>query len=165
MRIWIDWISKKICPAFYRLLQHTPSSAYSLDEARQNLANTIKEWIKEADPEGPYWFGKDLTMIDLILAPWNERWFIIDHYKHGGVGIPYVGNYGSQSIEQAFDGNVEEEKIWQRWMKWSKAISERESVRNTLSERDMMLKNYKRYADNETGSEVGQATREGKALP
>ena len=168
MHIWIDWVSKKICPAFYRLLQHDSSASYSLEEARENLANVLVEWVKEADTDGPFWNGKEVSMVDICLAPWNERWNVIDHYKTGGVGIPYVSNYGSRGLEQALSEQTvkeEDKQVWERWVRWSEAMSECDFLKRTLSEHDMLLANYKRYAENQTGSEVGQATRDGKALP
>ena len=161
MKIWIDWIGGKVCPAFYRLLQHTSESSYTLEEAREQLLQAIVTWTQEADPEGPFWNGKEVSMIDLTLAPWNERLFLIEHYKSGGTGFPFYGNHGSKQPS----GGHDNDKVIQRWLKWSKAMSERQSVQDTLSEREMYLKSYQRYAENTTGSEVGQATRAGKALP
>ena len=165
MKIWIDHVGGKICKAFYQLLQHTPESSYGINDARAELKKAVLEWIKEADPAGPFWNGPEISMADLTLAPWNERLFLIEHYKQGGVGFPFYGNYGKRDPEEEHTGSGEDAEAWERWMKWSKAISERESVKNTLSERDMYLASYKRYAENTTGSEVGQATRDGKALP
>ncbi len=151
-RIWIDHISSKILPAFYKFMQHTEQKAYTLDEARQELLDGIKTFIKEADPEGPFFLGKQFSMVDIMLAPWLCRLFLFDVYK-GGVGIPDEGKGG------------EDENIWARWRKWAKAVQERDSVQDTLSEREQYVEAYRRYAEDTTQSQVAQATRQGKRLP
>lgn len=151
-RLWIDHISTRIIPAFYKFLQHTEQKPYSLDEARGELLKHIKTFIKEADPEGPFFLGERFSMVDVMLAPWLCRLFLFDVYK-GGVGIPEEGQGG------------EDEQVWQRWRKWAKATQERESVQDTLSERQQYIDAYKRYAEDTTQSQVGQATRSGNRLP
>ena len=152
-RIWIDHISSKIVPAFYRFIQHTEKKNYTLSEARDELLKHIKTFIKEADAEGPFFLGQQFSMVDLMLAPWMERLFLIDHYKEGGVGIPEEGKGG------------EDEEAWQRWRKWASAVDARDSVQDTLSDRSQYVDAYKRYAEDTTQSQVGQATRGGRGLP
>ncbi|KIX03949.1 uncharacterized protein Z518_07502 [Rhinocladiella mackenziei CBS 650.93] len=151
-RIWIDHISRRIVPAFYRFLQHSSAKAYSLDEAREELLTHIKTFIREADPEGPFFLGERFSLVDIMLAPWLCRLFLFDVYK-GGVGVPQEGKGG------------EDEHLWQRWRKWAKATQERESVLDTLSDREQYVDAYKRYAEDTTQSQVAQATRAGRGLP
>ncbi|ATY66576.1 Glutathione S-transferase [Cordyceps militaris] len=148
-RLWIDHISNKIIPAFYKLLQHTDEKPITLDEARKEFHKHILALTDQMDSEGPFFAGKELTMVDVCLAPWAKRFWLIDHYKSGGVGIPSQG----------------QSKEWGRWREWFKAISERKSVKDTWSADERYLVAYKRYADDTTNSEVGQATRQGKKLP
>ncbi|OAX79329.1 hypothetical protein ACJ72_06350 [Emergomyces africanus] len=75
------------------------------------------------DPEGPYFLGKEIGMPDIALAPWVGRFFMVEKFKQGGTGIPAEGAGG------------EDEKVWNRWRKWVKAITARESFKNTFSER------------------------------
>jgi glutathione S-transferase len=153
-RIWIDHISTRIIPAFYRFLQHQEGTTYSLDEARSEFLRHIKTFIQACDPTGPYFLGESFTMVDIMLAPWLCRMFLFDVYK-GGLGIPERG--------QAKD--PEEEKVWERWQVWANAVGRRESVLDTLSDREQYIDAYKRYADDETQSQVGMATRSGRGLP
>ena len=148
-RLWIDHVATRIVPAFYRLLQHTPEKPYSVSEARAELVKHIETFVREMDSEGGPWFlGDKFSLVDVALAPWAKRLFIIDHYKDGGSGVP------------GGDGEV-----WERWGKWFDAVQERQSVKDTWSDDEAYIKVYKRYADDTTQSLVGQATRQGQRLP
>ena len=155
MKLWMDHASSRIVPAFYRFLQHTPEKEYSLDSAREEFTKHVLTWIKEADPTGPFANGKQISMADVVVIPWAMRIFLIDHYK-GGSGVPTK----AESIPEG-----EDKEAWERWVKWFEAISGRESVQRTLSERQKYIDVYQRYAEDTTGSQVGQATRGGRGLP
>lgn len=129
MKVWIDFVGSRIIPAYHRFLQHSKERPYSLDEARAELLNALKTWIKEADKEGPYFAGKELSMADITLAPWAVRMWVFDHFK-GGLGIPEKGKGG------------DDEDIWERWRKWTKAIESRPSVVNTMSEKEHYMPIY-----------------------
>lgn len=104
--------------------------------------------------KGPFFLGSTFSLVDITLIPWALRLFLIDHYKTpGGVGIPMPGEGG------------EAEHLWERWGTWFGAVKQRSSVMDTISDRDKYIEVYKRYAEDDTGSEVGQATRSGKGLP
>ncbi|KAK3949899.1 glutathione S-transferase [Pseudoneurospora amorphoporcata] len=157
-RLWIDHISSRIVPAFYRFIQHTPDKPYTIEEIRTEFHNYLKAFAKEmlfspSSSPGPFFLGKRFSLVDIMLAPWAKRLFLIDHYKPGGVGIPSAGHRG------------EDEKVWKRWEEWYKAVVERESVKNTWSDNEQYVGAYKRYAEDTTQSEVGKATRSGRSLP
>jgi glutathione S-transferase len=97
--------------------------------------------------------GDKFSLVDVALVPWAARMWIIDHYKQGGVGIPGKGERG------------EEEEAWARWDKWFEAATKRKSVLETSSADEDYIGVYKRYAEDTTQSEVGQATRSGGKLP
>lgn len=150
-RLWIDHISTKIIPGFYKLLQHTQDKAYSIDEARAEFLGNIKTLVQEMDGSGPWFLGERFSLVDVMLAPWAKRLFLIDHYKPGGVGID--------------PAKAKDEEIWARWQKWFDAITARRSVKETWSDDEQYIEAYKRYAEDTTGSMVGQATRKGERLP
>jgi len=153
LRVSIDYVTSRIIPAFHRFLQHTPDKPYSIDEARKEFLNTLVTWIKDADPEGPFFAGKELSMPDVIMGPWAVRLWIFDHFKEGGLGIPKAGEGGS------------DEKAWERWRRWAAAIEGRDSVKNTLSEREYYLPIYERYHTDKAQSELAKATRAGRGVP
>ncbi|KAI0115601.1 glutathione S-transferase [Nemania sp. FL0031] len=151
-RLWIDHIGGKIVPGFYRVLQHTPEKDYSIEEARAAFLGHIRTFVQEMTEGGPWFLGDRFSLVDVMLAPWAKRLFLIDHYKAGGVGIPGVGEAG-------------DDEVWTRWRAWFDAITTRKSVRDTWSDDEMYVRAYKRYADDTTQSEVAQATRKGQRLP
>ncbi|KAK8135616.1 glutathione S-transferase domain-containing protein [Apiospora sp. TS-2023a] len=156
-RLWIDHISGKIVPGFYKFIQHTPEKDFTIEEARSNFLGHIKTLVKEmmenSEDDGPWFLGERFSMVDVMLAPWAKRMFLLDHYKPGGVAIPAEGQGG------------EDEELWGRWRKWFNAIADRQSVKDTWSDDGYYIHAYKRYAEDTTNSEVAQATRKGVALP
>jgi len=153
-RIWIDFISSRIVPAFYRFCQHQPHSSYSIQDARSEFLDHLKTFIKEADPDGPFFLGPTFSMVDIALAPWLIRLWVFDHFKTGGLGMPEAGEEGGQ-----------EHETWPRWRKWAAAVKERRSVQETTSARERYIPAYQRYAEDTTQSQVAQATRSGRKLP
>ncbi|KAI0182338.1 glutathione S-transferase [Xylaria flabelliformis] len=152
-RLWIDHIGNKIVPGFYRILQHNPGKDYTIEEARSNFLNQIKTFVKEMNDSGPWFLGEKFSLVDVMLAPWAKRLFLIDHYKPGGTGIPAEGTAG------------DEEEVWKRWRVWFDAITKRKSVLDTWSADEMYIEAYKRYAEDTSQSQAAQATRKGERLP
>ncbi|ETN39631.1 uncharacterized protein HMPREF1541_05857 [Cyphellophora europaea CBS 101466] len=150
-KIWIDFASTKIVPAFYRFLQHTPSKPYSLDSARSEFLAHLKTFVREMHSRGPFFDGPNISMVDIAVIPWAERVFLLDHYK-GGSGVGQEEEKGDR-------------EVWERFWAWAEAVSQNESVKATMSEREKYIQAYKRYAEDTTGSEVGKATRTGRGLP
>jgi glutathione S-transferase len=154
-RLWIDHVSSRIVPAFYRFIQHTPDKPYTLNEARSAFLGHLKTFAAEMEANGGPWFlGDRFSLVDVMLAPWARRLFLIDHYKSGGVGIPD----GDDAVE-------EDAAVWARWRRWYDAVASRQSVVDTWSDDEQYIGAYKRYAEDTTQSEVGQATRQGRSLP
>lgn len=150
-RLWIDHISTRIIPGFYKFIQHTLDKAYSIEDARKDFLGNIKTLVKEMSPDGPWFLGQQFSLVDIMLAPWAKRLFLIDHYKPGGVGIK--------------EAKAEDPETWSRWQKWFGAVDERPSVLDTWSADEQYIEAYRRYAEDTTGSMVGQATRQGNRLP
>jgi glutathione S-transferase len=73
--------------------------------------------------------------------------------RKGVVGIPNKRERGG------------DKQVWERWEEWAEAVVERESVKATWSDDERNIEADKRYADNTTEFEVGQATRQGRSLP
>lgn len=154
-RIWIDHIATRIIPSFYRFIQHQPDKTYSIEEARAEFWSHIKTFVEACDSRGPFFAGQQFGMVDIMLAPWAARLFLIDHYKPGGLQIPRVTN----------DDQEKGKEIWtDRWRVWFDAVMARQSVLDTSSSREKYIEAYQRYAEDTTGSQVGQATRGGSTL-
>ncbi|KAK3362602.1 glutathione S-transferase [Lasiosphaeria hispida] len=152
-RLWMDHVASRVVPGFYRLMQHTPEKAEGIDEVRRGFHEQLKAFVREMDEGGPWFLGDRFSLVDIMLAPWAKRLFLIDHYKPGGVGIPRKGERGG------------DEEVWARWDNWFDAIVDRQSVKDTWSDEGQYIEAYKRYAEDTTQSEVGKATRQGTSLP
>ena len=78
--------------------------------------------------------------------------WVFDHFK-GGLGIPEPGHGGG------------DEELWNRWRKWSGAVTSRKSVTETMSDPDHYMPIYQRYAEDRAMSEMAKAIREGRGVP
>lgn len=59
--------------------------------AESDLLAGITEFVKAMDPGGPYFFGKDFTMVDAFLTPWLTRHpAALKQFK--GFEIPHAGD-------------------------------------------------------------------------
>ncbi|KAI1424873.1 putative glutathione S-transferase [Xylaria sp. FL1777] len=158
-RIWTDFVTTRVIPAYHRLLQFQPASydgdgAARLDELRAEFRKHLLEFTAEmADAaEGPYFAGRDIGLVDIALVPFATRLWVFEEFK-GGLRIPEEGKGG------------EDEAKWARWRVWLRAVQERDSFKKTLSEREHYLPIYKRYADDVAQSEMAKATRAGRGVP
>ncbi|KAH8590485.1 putative glutathione-S-transferase theta, GST [Bisporella sp. PMI_857] len=156
-RIWTDFVTSRVIPAWHRFLQFQPSKFNDgpgrLKKLQEEYREKLLEFAREIHPTGPYFFGAELGTVDIVLAPWVLRHWVFDHFKGLGVGIPVEGKGG--------DG----EEAWGRWRRWVKAMEGRETVRRTTSEKEFYLPIYQRYADDVAQSELAKATREGRGVP
>lgn len=152
-------MTSRIIPAFHRFLQYQPQSededaAGGIGKVRQDFLGCLKEWTKEMHSDGPFFLGREMGLPDLVLAPWAIRLWMFDEFKPGGLGIPGEGQ-----------GSSAEQAVWARWRKWLKAVEERRSVTETMSEPEHYLPIYQRYAENKAQSEMAKATRAGRGVP
>lgn len=70
-RIWTDYVTSRIIPSFHRFLQWQPmDDKDGLAEARNDLVAKFREFTLEMDDEGPFFFGKEPSLIDFVVAPW-----------------------------------------------------------------------------------------------
>lgn len=153
-RIWMDFVTSRIIPAFHKFLQHQEGqSPLSLEEARQGYLDKLKEFTVAMDKSGPYFSGKEPSLVDFALAPWAIRHWAFDHFKDGGLGIPAEGQGG------------DDEHVWTRWRRWYSAIRTRPSLKETTSDREHYLPIYQRYHENKAQSELAKATRQGGGVP
>lgn len=78
-RTWVDFINKSVVPAFFRLLQAQPG-----EPEKQTLALADLSWALGTISEerrGAYFFGDDISLVDIFIAPWAVRDFIIRDYR------------------------------------------------------------------------------------
>lgn len=142
-RIWAGFVESRIIPAYYRFLQYQSKGEddRGLERMKEEFVARLREFEAEMHATGPYFFGEGVSLVDLTLAPFAERFWALDHFK---------GGFGS---------------VGARWDKWLDAVGKRESMVTTLSEREHYIPLYQRYANDTAQSELAKATREGRGVP
>ena len=81
-RIWIDYANTRFNPTVYKLLRE-------VDPVKQNeLVNELTNVFRYMEKEGlrklgdgPFWMGKNLTLVDLAFYPFFERLCNLKHYR------------------------------------------------------------------------------------
>ncbi|KKY24907.1 putative glutathione s-transferase [Phaeomoniella chlamydospora] len=142
-RIWTGFVGSNIIPSYHRWLQF---DGEAMTQGRAEFLENIRQFTEQMHPTGPFWLGEQISMPDLIIAPWVVRLWVFDHFK---------GN----------NGEWPKGPIWERWNRFVKAVEELKSVRDTLSDREHYLPLYQRYAENKAQSGAAKAIRAGKHIP
>lgn len=106
-RLAIDHINKAVVPAFFRLLQAQPSEPEKQATALAELNDALAQVSKEA--KGPYFFGEIFSLVDVAIAPWAVRDFVVRDFR----------------------GFIREEVTG--WSDWAAALERRQSVIDTTS--------------------------------
>jgi glutathione S-transferase len=113
------------------------------------LLQGLEKLVNAMKPDGPYFFGSQFTLVDVVLVPWILR-------------LPSVMKK-YRDFELPTEGG--DNGVWSRFKQWEDAVVARDSVKSTASDEEKYFHVYKRYAENTTQSEVAKATRAKKALP
>ena len=75
MRIWIS--------------QHNNELISFFDKAKMKKIEVMEDYIKQMDDflqkvestmEGPFLLGNQVSLADILIYPWFERWAIIEHF-------------------------------------------------------------------------------------
>ncbi|MBD0385396.1 MAG: glutathione S-transferase family protein [Nostoc sp. C3-bin3] len=124
-RIWIDFANTRLVPAFSTLLRSPDVSQQ--EAAKQELYKHLefieKEGLGKLSPEGPYWFGESISLVDFTFYPWFERWPALKHYR--GFAIPTE---------------------FTRLHQWKKALKQRDSVQAIANSKEFYIERYARFA-------------------
>lgn len=140
-RLWMDHVSKKICPAFFKVILAQEKDKQK--QAEEELLKALTEFVDAMDEKGPYFFGEFFSLVDIMLVPWLLRQpLILKEYK--GFEIPSSGS-----------------RTWDRWSKWLEASKNRASVVETTSEAEHYKEILERYANGTAQSEAARTTKAG----
>jgi glutathione S-transferase len=132
MRIWTDFVTSRVIPSFHRFLQYQPrDSISSIEQVRNDFLDKVLQFADAMHKDGPFFIGKEPTLVDFTMAPWAVRLWVFDHFK-GGVGAPSEGKGGDK------------EASWSRWLEWLAAMQDRKSIKETTSEKEYYLPIYER---------------------
>ena len=105
-RLWIDFVGKSFLPPFFRLLQSQEKEKQ--DEARADLYKALAQI--SAKRKGPYFFGEEFSLVDIVIAPWAVRDYIL-----------------------AENRGYKREDVGNGWAEWSGALESRPSLIKTTS--------------------------------
>ncbi|KAL2819407.1 glutathione S-transferase [Aspergillus granulosus] len=144
-RLWSDYVNRHIVPSFYRLLQEQ-NQRKQIANAKE-LRDHFNTLVGAADPQGPFFLGPDLSIVDVQIAPWMVRLSrVLKPYR--GWPDPEPGS---------------------RWGAWVDAIETNEEVKRTTSTDDLYLDSYERYAGDPENrpntSQLANAINSGRGLP
>jgi len=136
-RFWIDFDNVKVTPTHYKLLL-----ARGSDE-REELARMLRDHLLFLETEGfakassgPYWFGAQISLLDLTLYPHFERFEVLTEYR--GVELPVP---------------------CKRLRDWLDAMGERPSVIATAHSAEYHIEAYASYADGTASGTTAQDMR------
>ncbi|PWN19154.1 glutathione-S-transferase [Microstroma glucosiphilum] len=142
-RIQMDLVTKKIIPAYFRCVQSQDVEGQKA--ARKEMYDACREFGTFIDSsKGPFVGGKELDGVDIALAPWAVRQWVLDEHR---------------------GGPATEAECGQAYVKWAKAVQSHPTVLKTTSDREHYVPIYQRYLKDEAQSEAAKATRAGKVIP
>lgn len=107
-RLWIDFITKSFIPPYFRLIQS--QDAKGQDTARNDVYEALRTLAGKR--VGPYFLGKELSLVDVAIVPWIVRDYIV--IEHRG---------------------FKREDVSPVWKEWAEELEKLESVKKTTSVR------------------------------
>ncbi|KAI0827907.1 glutathione S-transferase [Trametes gibbosa] len=73
VRLWTDHVAKQIVPVFMRLVMaQEPEKQQEYLQDYYNALRTLTEKVR-----GPYFLGEHFSLVDIALAPWVLRDYIL----------------------------------------------------------------------------------------
>jgi glutathione S-transferase len=88
LRIWVEYCNNRFLDDYYAALKSKDSgSAQALQERVVAHFQFMENFaLARLSDEGPYWLGKDVSLLDFAYFPFFERLPAWEHYR--GIGIP-----------------------------------------------------------------------------
>jgi glutathione S-transferase len=123
-RIWIDFANTRFVPAWGTVLRgatelEREAGRRDLEAALEHIDNAALGQLSGA---GPFWFGPELSLVDIAFYPWFERWAALEH--HRGVSVPAKH---------------------ERLARWRAAVSERQSVKDIENPTSFYIERYAKF--------------------
>lgn len=139
VRIWCNYIESKIQKNFYvhlidQNIENREKAKLKFFEECKNLAIAMESMSND----GPYFLGKEFSMIDIALAPFWLRYIWVGKY-YRNLQFP------------------ENDKHFQRLNVWWNAVSNRQSVKNTIVCKERLISAYKHYSINVATSDYAKS--------
>uniref|UniRef100_A0A7S1SV85 Glutathione transferase n=1 Tax=Tetraselmis chuii TaxID=63592 RepID=A0A7S1SV85_9CHLO len=136
MRLAAEEVNRKLCSPYYTMLVRTDATEQraAFDQFLKDLG-TFENELRE-----PFARGDRLSVVDVALLPWAQRFYILEHYR--GFEIP---------------------PEMERYHAWLAACRALPPVANSTPDHDEYLKHIGRYADSSARSKVANAVRSGRS--
>mmetsp|Transcript_17842 Transcript_17842/g.33798 ORF Transcript_17842/g.33798 Transcript_17842/m.33798 type:complete len:320 (-) Transcript_17842:166-1125(-) len=135
-RKWSNYVTEAIQKHFYTMV--IAQERDTQEEFRGKFYDACRHFVQHMAPasEGPFFLGREFSMVDIALAPFWQRFIWIGGF-YRGLEFPN---------DDAFS----------RMKTWWEAVSKRPSVANTLVCKPRLISSYKQYARNEATSNYGK---------
>ncbi len=106
-RYWINFLGKNVIPYFYRLLK-SEKTDHKEPSPKQHMMDNLALWTQAMSDEGPFFAGKNITAVDIIMALFGHRIeLLLSHYRQ--FELPTSG------------------LVWGRYHRWLDAVQKRPS--------------------------------------
>lgn len=135
-RLWINYSNSKFIRAYYGVIMSQDDAR--IDKFRKEFHDVLRfmerEGIEKLGINGPYWMGKNFSLVDITFYPFFERFGMLDHYR--GFKIP---------------------DDCRRLLAWLDAVRDRPSVADTILPDQFHIEAYTHWAN---GTQGGVTARE-----
>jgi glutathione S-transferase len=125
-RIWMNFADTRLFAASGKLLYGSPEPQQQAEAAKelvQHLQFIEQEGLQKRSEEGPYWFGAEMSLVDLTYYPLFEQWAVLEHFR--GCQFPT----GLDHLQH-----------------WWNTMATRESVRAIAKSENFYLERYAQFA-------------------
>jgi glutathione S-transferase len=81
-RIWINFADTRLFATTSNLLHSYAAQKQTrgVKELTEHLLFIEREGLTSSSDRGPYWFGSEISLVDLTYYPWFEQWSVLEHY-------------------------------------------------------------------------------------
>ncbi|MFC1664921.1 glutathione S-transferase family protein [Pseudomonadota bacterium] len=137
-RIWIDFANSRMVPHVYKMMlrQDAEGQALHLHRLTEAVHFIEYEGLRKLS-SGPFWLGKEPSLVDFTFYPHVQRFVALEHYR--GFAIP-------EECERFHD--------------WIKEMSVLPSALATRRTTEQLIKAWKKYAENTGQGVTAQEMRE-----
>jgi glutathione S-transferase len=124
-RIWINFADTRLFAASGKSLYGSPDPQQQAEAAKEVTAHLqfIEAGLQTISKDGPYWFGSEISLVDLTYYPFFEQWAVLEHFR--GCQLPA----GLDRLKQ-----------------WWKIMSTQESVRAIAKPSEFYVERYGQLA-------------------
>ncbi|CAK9008559.1 Glutathione S-transferase L3 (AtGSTL3) (GST class-lambda member 3) [Durusdinium trenchii] len=134
VRIWSDFVTEKMQRNFYVHLMDQDPAAQA--KAKDVFFQECRTFARAMSKDGPYFLGKEISMVDIALFPFWQRFLWVGrHYR--GLEMP-------------------KDKEFERLQRWWEATCNRPAFKATLVCQDRLISSYGQYSRNEGTSDCAK---------